>query len=531
MFDQKPEGATGLAHVRPDTAYPLLDMTIGDCLRDKADRFGDRNALVWRLDDKLQRLTYAELLDRAELVASWLLQHAKPGDRIAIWSRNSAEWVLTEYACALAGMVVASWNPAWSERECEHARDLTEPALVLAGYDTRGVSLMERAAQLMPAGQSFPLEDLFDLIADSPRVEMPQVSPADLFLIQFTSGTTGRSKGAALSHFAALNAAYFRSVAAGMDETDVWVNAGPLNHVGGALSVVLGALTFGACFVLMQKFDTTEYLRMMRETGATRIGGVPTMLIALCEHPEWTPEAFNIRSIGSGGAAVPKPLIERLNREFGAPVLVVFGQSESVMITSSVPGDPPEIAAETSGRAAPHVEMKICDPATGETLKVGQIGEICARSPMIMDGYFRMPEATASTIDADGFLHTGDLGSIDAEGYLRIHGRAREGISRGGENIYPAEIEDYLLEHPDIQGIAVVPVADERWGQTVAAAVKLRDGVSLDPAALEEFAAKGLAHFKIPRTWRAVDSFPLTASGKVRKVEVEKLFEPAQAQA
>jgi fatty-acyl-CoA synthase len=525
MFDGKPDPATGLAHIAADTSFALLDMTIGECLRDKAQRFGQRDALIWREGETLRRFTYAQLLDISERVATWLLQRVRKGDRIALWSRNSAEWVVVEYACALSGTVVAGWNPAWSERECEHARDLTEPAVLLAGYDTRAVSLIERAQALMPTEQVFALEELFALVQRVDAAAMPEIAPDDLFLIQFTSGTTGRSKGAALTHRQALNAAYLRSVAAELDETDVWVNAGPLNHVGGALSVVLGAVVFGACYVLMQKFDTTEYLRMMRETGATRIGGVPTMLIALCEHPDWRPQDFHIRSIGSGGAAVPKPLIERLNREFGAPVLVVFGQSESVMITSSVPSDRPEIAAETSGRAAPHVELKICDPQSGATLRVGEVGEVCARGPMVMTGYFRQPEATAKTIDALGFLHTGDLGSLDAEGYLRIHGRTREVIIRGGENIYPAEIEDYLLEHPDVVSLAVVGVPDERWGQTVAAAVKLRDGTELDPEAMEAFAAKGLAHFKIPRSWLALDEFPLTASGKIRKVEVEKLFQ------
>jgi fatty-acyl-CoA synthase len=529
MFDGKPDPATGLAYIAPDTSVPLLDMTIGECLRDKAARFGERDALIWRENGELRRFTYAEMLDRAELVASWLLQRADKGDRIAIWSRNSAEWVLVEYACALAGLVVAGFNPAWSQRECLHARDLTVPAVLLAGYDTRGVSLMDRAHELLPADRVFPLEELFTLIEGTPRKAMPEVGVDDLFLIQFTSGTTGRAKGAALTHYQALNAAYLRSVAADFDETDVWINAGPLNHVGGALSVVLGTVAFGGCYVLMQRFDTNEYLKLMRETGATRIGGVPTMLIALCEHPDYQPQDFSIRSIGSGGAAVPKPLIERLNREFGAPVLVVFGQSESVMITSSVPSDPPEIAAETSGRAAPQVELKIVDVATGKTLKVGEVGEVCARGPMVMSGYFRQPEATAKTIDPDGFLHTGDLGSLDAQGYLRIHGRTREVIIRGGENIYPAEIEDYLLEHPDIVSLAVVGVPDERWGQTVACAVVLREGAVIDQAAMEEFAAKGLAHFKVPRAWLALESFPITASGKIRKVEVEKMFEAEAA--
>ena len=529
MFDGKPDPAAGLAYVAADRSHPLLDMTVGDCLRDKARWLADGPALVWREDDVLQQFTYAELLAKAEQVASWILEMAMPGDRVAIWSRNSAEWVVAEYACALAGLVIASWNPAWTERECEHAAQLSDPAILLAGYDTRGLTLMDRAAALIPPNKVFALEDLFVIAAGTAPVEMPDVAPSDLFLIQFTSGTTGRAKGAALSHAAALNAGYFRSVAAGLEANEVWVNAAPLNHVGGALSVVLGSLSMGACYVLMRKFETGEYLRMMRETGATRIGGVPTMLIALCEHPEWDPSLFSIRSIGSGGAQVPKSLIERLTREFNAPVLVVFGQSESVMVTSSIPTDPPEIAAEASGRAAPHVDLKICDLQSGETLKIGEVGEICARSPMIMDGYYRMPQATAETIDADGFLHTGDLGSIDAEGYLRIHGRAREVIIRGGENIYPAEVEECLLAHPDIKAVAVVAVPDAKWGQTVGAAVQLRGNKELDAQAFEGFAAKGIAHFKIPRRWRAVDAFPQTASGKVRKVELEKLFVAAPA--
>lgn len=247
MFDGRPDPATGLAHIAADTSVPLLDMTIGQCLRDMAARFGTRDALIWREGKDLRRFTYAELLEKAELVASWLLERASKGDRIAIWSRNSAEWVLVEYACALSGMVVAGWNPSWSERECEHARDLTEPAVMLAGYDTRGVSLMDRAHDVMPADKVFALEELFDTVEGTKRVQMPDVAVDDLFLIQFTSGTTGRSKGAALTHFQALNAGYLRSVAAAMDETDVWLNGAPLNHVGGALSVVLGSVTMGAC--------------------------------------------------------------------------------------------------------------------------------------------------------------------------------------------------------------------------------------------------------------------------------------------
>jgi len=512
------------AHVLPDTSIPLMEGNVGDALRRAAERFPERPALAWAGESGIERMTYAELLRESERVAAWLLERASPGDRIGVWSRNCLEWILLEYGCALAGMVVASWNPGWTDYECEHARDLTEPALLLAGCDTRGVPLLERAANLAGADRTYPLEELRDLAASCRPRPLPDCDPSDLFLIQFTSGTTGRAKGAALSHRAALNGAWLRAAMAGADETDVWLNPVPLNHMGGAISMVIGAATIGACYVIMHRFEAGEFLRMMRECGATRIGGVPTMILSLIEQPEWQPGTFHIRSIGSGGAQVPRPLIERLMREFDAPVIVTYAQSECPMISATLPSDGAGAVSETVGRPAPHIEVKICDIRTGSTLAVGETGEVRVRGPLVLNEYFRMPEATAETIDAEGFLHTGDLGSLDEDGYLRISGRAREVIIRGGENIYPAEVEDCLLEHPDILGAAVVPIPDERWGQVVGAAVRLRDGASLEMHELETHAAGRIAHFKVPRRWIFVDSFPLTPSGKIRKVEVEAMF-------
>ncbi|MBV1688659.1 fatty acid--CoA ligase family protein [Novosphingobium sp. G106] len=352
---------------------------------------------------------------------------------------------------------------------------------------------------------------------------MPPVKASDLFLIQFTSGTTGKAKGAAMSHRVALNGAWLRAVAADADETDVWINPVPLNHMGGAISLVLGCMTVGACYVVMNRFDPAQFVRLMHLCGATRIGGVPTMIYALLDQPGWAAAARDLRSVGSGGAQVPRPLIERL-LEDGVTVIVAFAQSECPMISSTLPGEAPVLAAERVGRPIAHTQVKICD-RDGRTLQVGEVGEICVRGPVVMDGYFRMPEATAATIDADGFLHTGDLASLDAEGYIRVHGRSRDVIIRGGENIYPAEVEDCLLAHPDVQAVAVVAVPDTRWGQIVGAAVQLREGLSaIEPDELEAHAAERIAHFKVPRRWRFVESFPLTPSGKIRKVEVEALF-------
>ncbi len=528
LSEAPPALSSAFAHRQPGMSVPLLDCSLGEALRRSAARFPERRALAWAEGKGIESLTYARMLDEAERIAFWLLERAVPGDRIAVWSRNTVEWALLEFGCALAGMVLAAWNPGWTDFECEHARDLTTPALVLAGFDTRGVSLVDRARAVAGNNRVIALEFLRRLAESAEPSALPEPLPADLFLIQFTSGTTGRAKGASLSHRAVVNGAWLRTQACGADETDVWVNPSPLSHMGGAVTLLPGAIVTGGCYVVMNRFDAAEFLRLMRLAGATRIGGVPTMLLAILEHRNWRPHDVQLRSIGAGGAQVPQPLIERLMREFGAPVLVSYAQSECPIITSSMPGDDPRLLAETVGRCASHVEMKIVDPATGALLRCGETGEICVRGPIVMEGYFRAPEATSYIIDADGFLHTGDLGSLDEEGFVRINGRARDVIIRGGENIYPAEVENILLLHPDIAEVAVVGIPDERWGQQVGAAVLLRGEQRPDVEELEGHAATRLAHFKLPRFWRFVDAFPLTPNGKISKVEVERLFLPDQ---
>lgn len=513
-----------LAHRLPDTSQSLMDCSLGEALRLAAGHYPDRTALAWSEGDELATMTYSEMLGHAEALAFWLLERAEPGARIGIWSRNSVEWALLELGIALAGMVVASWNPGWTDFECQHAEALSGPALVFVGEDTRGVCLADRCRAIVGEARTIPLAGLRALAATAAPQDLPAVSPDDLFLIQFTSGTTGRAKGAALSHRNAVNGAMLRANALGADETDVWLNPSPLNHMGGAISMLPGAVLTGGCYVVMNRFDAGEYLRLMRLAGATRIGGVPTVLLGVLEHPDWQAGTFRLRSIGAGGAQVPQPLVERLMREFDCPVFVTYAQSECPMISSSVAGDPPQLLAETCGRVLPHVELKIIDPATGETVRCGETGEVCVRGPLVMMGYYAQEEATAATIDVQGFLHTGDLGTLDEAGYVRIQGRKRDVIIRGGENIYPAEVEDALLAHDAVEQAAVVGYPDERWGQQVAAAIRLRGSALADTSDLEKHAALRLAHFKVPRRWLFVDSFPLTPNGKIAKVEVEKLF-------
>lgn len=511
---------------------PLLEVSLGDTLRTSAARFPDRPALAWGAGDALETMNYRTMLAECEKIAFWLLDQAKPGDCIAVWSRNTVEWALLEFGCALAGVAIAAWNPGWTDFECSHALALTNPVLLLAECDTRGHSLVERAQAVARDTPLFRLDALRDLAASATRRDLPAVSPEDVMLIQFTSGTTGRAKGASLSHCSVVNAGWLRAALTGADETDVYVNPAPLSHIGGAITLLPGAIMMGALYVVMHRFDAGEMLRMMKLAGATRTGGVPTMLIALLDHPDFVPGSIKLRSVGAGGAQVPQPLIERLMRDFGAPVLVSYAQSEHPIITSSTLDDTPEMLSETVGKVVPHVTAKVIDRATGRTLGPGETGEICVRSAIAMQGYYNAPETTAATIDPEGFVHTGDLGTMDAEGYLRIQGRARDVVIRGGENIYPAEVEDALLAHPAVAQIAVVGVPDERWGQQVGAAVQFREGMTVTALDLEAHAASRIAHFKVPRIWRVVDSFPQTPNGKIAKVEVEKLFvEPNQQEA
>jgi fatty-acyl-CoA synthase len=513
-----------MAHWPAQTSVALLERSIGELLRRQARRQGEKTAVLWPSDAGLQRMSYAELLGRAERLAAWLLEHAQPGDRIAVWSRNSVPFVVIEYACALAGCVLTTFNPAWTDFEAEHALSLTNPRVVFVGPDVRGHSLRERADALAGGRLVADIASALDLEAQAAR-PLPVVPASAPFLIQFTSGTTGRAKAAVLSHRAALNSSYVRPLTEGATSEDVWLNGIPYHHVGGTCTIILGALSVGAAFTVVERFEPTKFVELLGQTKATRVGGVPTMWHMLMENPGFDRAGHSIRAVTMGGAYVPATLIERVRQELGAKVGVAYAMSEAPIITSTSPDDSPEIIAATVGRPAPHVELKIVDPTTRKLLPLGEIGEIAVRSPYVMEGYLNQPDATAETLDAEGFLYSGDLGRMDANGLIRLHGRARELIIRGGENIYPVEVEDALLEHRALDGVAVVGVSDEKWGQQVGAVVRLKPGFVATPSELEAFAAQRIAHFKVPRLWAFVETFPMTASGKIKKTDLPQLFE------
>jgi fatty-acyl-CoA synthase len=528
------ETVVSIADLPADDRVPPLSMTIGERLRENARRFGDRPALQWESapgSGTLVTLTYADLLRVAESAAASLRAHVAPGDRVSVWAANSPEWVVLECACALSGTVLTALNTAWADDEVRHALRLTTPRVLYVGADTRGLPLEDRAADL--AGEVattldhpiavLPLATLpTDPAAVTPVAPAdPGITPADPFLIQFTSGTTGHAKGATLSHRAVLNSGRLRAASFGADEHDVWVNPVPLHHMGGSCVVVMAALSSGGSYVVMPRFDPELMVRMMRVAGATRIGGVPTMLYALLDVPGAEDAVTTVTAIGLGGTSVPPSLVERIQQDFGSMVAVVYAQSECPMITSTTPDTDAVSIATTVGVPSANTAIRIVGD-DGTPLPRGGIGELCVRSPLTMIGYWDDPVATAAAFDADGYLRTGDLGSIDDDGVVRIHGRAREMIIRGGENIYPIEVEDVLLRHPAVAAAAVIAVPSERWGEEVGAVIQADRSVSGDD--LEAYVAASVAHFKVPRHWRFVEGFPMTAAGKIRKVELPALF-------
>ncbi|GAA4471053.1 class I adenylate-forming enzyme family protein [Phytohabitans houttuyneae] len=498
----------------------LLTDSVPRLLARQAEAFGARPALYWPDGDALSRMTYAELASAAESVARALAGRVAPGERVAVWSRNSVEWVVLEYGCALAGLVLTPFNTAWTDAEVAHATALTTPALVFAGTGPTGDSLVPRAAGVCGAGAVLDLAGLREWAATAPAGQLPVVSAEDAFLIQFTSGTTGRSKGAVLTHKAVLNAARERNRRDVIGPNDTWLNPVPYHHIGGSCFVILGGLVDAGAFVVVEKYVPAETMGLLDHGVVTRIGGVPTMIIDALNHLGDHAGAAGLRSVAVGGATMTQHLVERIRTTLGAPVINTYAQSECPAITSTDIHDDSATIAGTVGRPVAGVHMKVIDPATGETVPVGAVGEIVTSSPYVMRGYWGMAEQSAEVLTADGFLRTGDLASMDEYGNVTFQGRVRDVIIRGGENVYPAEVEELLAAHPGIAAAVLVGLDDERLGERVAGVVVRAPGSEVTGPELTEYLRDSVARFKIPELWRFVDALPMTASGKIRRFVV-----------
>jgi fatty-acyl-CoA synthase len=516
------------------TTADFREESIGDALREAAGRWPDRTALV---DGDVakpgrQRLTYAALLKTSERYAWALLKAFRAGDTVAVWSPNCLEWVFLEFGAALAGMKLVTVNPAYLAQELLHVLRQSEADGLVCASTYRGrdfLAVVHEIRDELPALHSvFALQDWLDRVEAAAPAALPEVRAGDIAQIQYTSGTTGFPKGAELTHRGLANNGRLYATAIGATSDDVWINPMPMFHTAGCGLATLGCLQTGGTQVLPPAYDPAAMLELLEVERGSIVLSVPTMLLRMLDHPSVkTRDLTSWRLSTLGGAPVPPELVRRAQDELGLKVAIGFGQTEaSPYITHTSPGDPHPEWWATVGKPLPRIEVKVINPESREVVPIGTVGEVCTRSPCVMTGYFRNPEATRQAIDADGWLRTGDLGSMDELGYLRIQGRLKDMIIRGGENIYPREIEDVLFTHAAVANAAVLGVPDAEWGEIVAAFVQIRPSHDTGAADLEAFCRKHLASYKVPRVWRFVDALPQTASGKVQKFVLKAQLAP-----
>jgi fatty-acyl-CoA synthase len=530
------------SHWIPDGSGPELrtDLTVGGLLREVAAQVPDRTALVsgaFAPEDR-RRWTYAELLHDAERCAKALLRHFAPGERVAIWAHNLPEWLIVEYGAALAGLTLVTVNPSFQPAEVQYVLGQSRAAGVLLVPEVRGNPILAHLEAVRPElpelREVLRLDQLGDLLGEADPggpasdVTLPVVGPDDPAQIQYTSGTTGFPKGALLRHASITNNARLWADRVGVPDGASWLSPMPMFHTGGCVLGALGSLARRATLVLMVGFDPGLALELIELERPWFAAGVPTMLIAMMDHPDASNrDLSSLEHVLSGGAQVPEALVRRIESSLGVDFTIVYGQTEcSPAITNTRPTDTAEDKGLTIGPPLAHTEVRIVDPATMQTTPVGVPGELWTRGYHTMLGYWEKPEATAETIVEGGWLRTGDLATMDERGYCRIVGRLKDMIIRGGENLFPAEIEEALYKHPGVAEVAVVGLADETWGEVVAAFVRPADPAN--PPGKDELRSHVraiLSPQKTPTEWVIVDGFPLTGSGKVQKFALRESYE------
>jgi acyl-CoA synthetase (AMP-forming)/AMP-acid ligase II len=523
----------------PASGVPERETTLGEELRARAEIApGDCALIATSLarPGALSRWTYAELYAAAGQGARALLTRAGPGARVAVWAPNVAEWVILFHSSALAGMQLVPLNPALRKVEARLILEDAGCAALFAGPEHRGVPLAslagELAAELACLDVAVNLAEwpAFAAGASGERA-MPAVDPGQVALVQYTSGTTGRPKGALLSHRALVHASIRSGRALGLRADDVYVNPYPLFHVGGTVGAIGVCLTSGAALAPLPAYDAQELVELLFAARASIAAGVPAVLRPLLPRLAERPDlAGRLRAINSGAAPVPPALVEQY-AELGVPISVSYGQSEAPTITRSRLSDDAITKATTVGQPVDGLEVKIVDPATARTMPLDAVGELWVRGTNVMSGYLNAAEQTRAVLSADGWLRTGDLATMSATGHCRIVGRLREVIIRGGENVYPREVEETLARHPDVSEVAVLGSADPQYGEQVLAVVVPTAGRQPAWSELAGFARDHLASFKVPRRWKFAAELPRNAAGKIQKhlidasgYEVEERF-------
>ncbi|MCF3178177.1 AMP-binding protein [Streptomyces sioyaensis] len=518
---------------------PLLGHTIGTDLARTLARFGDREALVEVASGR--RWTYTELGRAVDEVALGLLaKGVTKGDRVGIWAPNCAEWVLVQYATARIGAILVNVNPAYRVHELAYVLRQAGITVLVSATHHRTSDYRRMIEQVR--AESPALRDVVyiddptwgGLLAAGAAVPQSRLAECEQTLtaddpvnIQYTSGTTGFPKGATLSHHNILNNGYWVAETLAYTEHDRVCLPVPFYHCFGMVMGNLGSTSHGACIVIpAPAFDAATTLQTVQDERCTSLYGVPTMFIAELNHPDFA--SYDLSSLRTGimaGSPCPEEVMKRVVAEMHmAEVSICYGMTETSPVSTQTRRDD-DLAhrTETVGRVLPHIEVKVADPASGVTVPRGTPGELCTRGYSVMLGYWEEPERTAEVIDGARWMHTGDLAVMNDDGYVRIVGRIKDMIIRGGENVYPREIEEFLYSHPKIADVQVVGVPDEKYGEEIAACVILRDPE--DPLTRDElarFCRSRLAHYKVPRHLDIVDAFPMTVSGKVRKVELRE---------
>ena len=545
---------------------PLLGSTISEHFQAIAERFPDREAVVSLPQQR--RLSYSTLADEVDRLARGLIGLGyQRGDRIGIWSTNNIEWLLVQLATARIGVILVNINPAYRPNELEFALRQSRVQGLFLIPRFRSSDYIDMLLELAPELRQDAFEDgsvafqelkhvvvydpadaanteaptpgftrWQDLLAAAETVSQAELQDAsgrldrdDVINIQYTSGTTGFPKAVMLSHHNILNNAWFSAHSMHFDEHDRLAVPVPFYHCFGMVLANLLCLSVGACIVIAcEHFDASQVLGAISSEKCSAVHGVPTMFIEMLEQPDFT--SFDLASLRTGimaGAPCPPELMTRVIEELHCPeILIGYGETEASPLTHLTTRDDSfERRIETVGHNLPHQEVKIIDTESQATVAIGEIGEICFRGHHVMRGYFAEPDKTAEAIDDAGWLKSGDLGRMDADGYLRITGRRKEMIIRGGENIYPREIEDFLFTHPKIAEVAVFGVSDRRLGEEVAAWIQLHAGESMDEEELRGFCTGKIAHFKVPRYIRFVDELPMTVTGKLQKFKMHETME------
>jgi fatty-acyl-CoA synthase len=525
-----------LSYAHGAYAEPLLGDTIGENLERAVTLVPDSEALV--SCQQGVRYTYAQFNEAVDRLASGMLAAGlEQGDRVGVWSPNRAEWALTQYATAKLGLILVNINPAYRLHELEYALGQSGCRWLFAARELKGADFVEMVASIrgtlpgLERAVFFETDEWESLAstavnADELRRRMSLLDFDDPINIQYTSGTTGFPKGATLTHHNILNNAHFVTGLLRYTEADRVCIPVPLYHCFGMVMGNLGATNYGACMVYpAETFDPEATLTACAQERCTSLFGVPTMFIAQLSHPDF--DSFDLGSLRTGimaGSPCPIEVMKRVSSDMGIKQMAIaFGMTETSPVTTQVRiDDTLENRCSTVGQVMPHAEIKIIDPQTGRTQPHGEPGEFLARGYMVMRGYWNDPERTADAIDSSRWMHTGDLATMDDQGYVRIVGRIKDMIIRGGENVYPREIEEFLYTHPEIADVQVIGVPDDRYGEELMAWVMLRQGASLTEDELREFCRGKIAHFKIPRYMKFVDSFPMTVTGKVQKFKMRQ---------